>query len=231
MSVDMLNTEYQTTSLPATNLPLGSDINALVQRARSGDDAAFEALVRHYQPRIYDYVARMVRDPVEAEDVAQEAFVRAYLALPTFRGDASFQTWLYRIASNLAIDASRHRKRRQWQTTSLDEPIDTHGSDSQLVRDPADEITRPTDETVEAGVVQEQVWSAISELSDKLRPVVILHDLQGLSYDEIAATLGCPLGTVKSRLFNARCQLRDKLRRRLPAEFLSDWGLVEAKVA
>ena len=175
MSVDTMSMGYQTASLTAEGLPLGGEIGALVQRARAGDDSA-------------DYVARMVRDPVEAEDVAQEAFVRAYLALPTFRGEASFQTWLYRIASNLAIDASRHRQRRQWQTTSLDEPIDTHGSDSQLLRDPADEITRPTADTVEAGVVQEQVWGAISELSDKLR-------------------------------------------RRLPAEFLSDWGLVEARVA
>jgi RNA polymerase sigma-70 factor, ECF subfamily len=215
------------TTTPALGLaPNDVQISELVAGARAGDTDAFEALVKHYYPRIYDYVTRMVRDPVEAEDVAQEAFVRAYQALPTFRGDASFQTWLYRIASNLAIDASRHRKRRQWQMASLDEPLDLR--DSQVAREPVDDRTRPPAEMVEAFALQEQVQGAIAELSDKLRPVVILHDLQGLSYEEIAHTLGCPLGTVKSRLFNARCQLRDKLRHRLPAEYFSEWGLVES---
>lgn len=224
---DIQLTPAWTAPSPAEGLPLGEvQVSQLVAGARHGDPAAFEALVKHYYPRIYDYVTRMVRDPVEAEDVAQEAFVRAYQALPTFRGDASFQTWLYRIASNLAIDASRHRKRRQWQTASLDEPLDLR--DSQVAREPVDDRSRPPSELVEASALQEQVHGAISELSDKLRPVVILHDLQGLSYEEIARTLGCPLGTVKSRLFNARCQLRDKLRRRLPAEYFTDWGLVES---
>jgi RNA polymerase sigma-70 factor (ECF subfamily) len=216
--------ELAATTVDATSVD--PQISDFVRSARQGDSAAFEELVKHYYPRIYDYVARMVRDPVEAEDVAQEAFVRAYQALPHFRGDASFQTWLYRIASNLAIDASRHHKRRQWQTASLDEPLER--GDSQLARDPVDDQSRTPAEQVEALAIREQVWRAISELSDKLRPVVILHDLQGLSYDEIAGTLGCPLGTVKSRLFNARCQLRDKLKRRLPAEVFSDWGLDEA---
>jgi RNA polymerase sigma-70 factor (ECF subfamily) len=216
-----------TTTTPRIKVPAADpQIAEFVHAARQGDDAAFEVLVKHYYPRIYDYVARMVHDPTEAEDVAQEAFVRAYQALPSFRGDASFQTWLYRIASNLAIDASRHHKRRQWQTASLDEPLER--GDSQFARDPVDDLTRGPAEQVEALAIREQVWRAISELSDKLRPVVILHDLQGLSYDEIAGTLGCPLGTVKSRLFNARCQLRDKLKRRLPSEVFSDWGIESA---
>ncbi len=193
-------------------------IRSLVNRARHGDDAAFELLVKHYQNRIYNHVARMVQDPAEAEDLAQEAFVRAYQALPHFRGEASFQTWVYRIASNLAIDASRRRKRRQWQTVSLDEPLDDE--ESSLARDLADGTTRTPDEVVESSSLRDQVWSAIAELSEKLRPVVVLYDLQGLSYEEIARILGCPLGTVKSRLFNARCQLRDKLRRRLPEDIL-----------
>ena len=195
-------------------------IRTLVNRARRGDDEAFETLVKHYQSRIYNHVARMVQDPSEAEDLAQETFVRAYQALPRFRGEASFQTWLYRIASNLAIDASRRRKRRQWQTVSLDEPIDD--DETPLARDLADSSSRTPGEAVASGALRDQVWSAISELSEKLRPVVILYDLQGLSYEEIASILGCPLGTVKSRLFNARCQLRDKLRARLPEDFLAD---------
>ena len=198
----------------------GDQVRSLVPRARQGDDAAFEALVKHHQSRIYNHVARMVQDPSEAEDLAQETFVRVYQALPHFRGEASFQTWLYRIASNLAIDASRRRKRRQWQTVSLDEPLDEE--DSPLLRDVADGGCRTPGESVESSALHDQVWSAIAELSEKLRPVVVLYDLQGLSYEEIAGVLGCPLGTVKSRLFNARCQLRDKLRQRLPQDFLAD---------
>jgi RNA polymerase sigma-70 factor (ECF subfamily) len=195
-------------------------VRSLVNLARRGDDSAFETLVKYYRSRIYNYVSRMVQDPSEAEDLAQETFVRAYQALPHFRGEASFQTWLYRIASNLAIDASRRRKRREWQTVSLDEPIED--DESPVTRDLADNTSRTPGEQVASGELKDQVWSAIAELSDKLRPVVILYDLQGLSYDEIAQLLGCPLGTVKSRLFNARCQLRDKLRQRLPEDFLAD---------
>ena len=209
-------------ALPATrSLTLTEEqVRDLVYRARHGESAAFEALVKHYQSRIYNHIARMVQDPSEAEDLAQETFVRAYQALSHFRGEASFQTWLYRIASNLAIDASRRRKRRQWQTLSLDEPLDDE--ESPLARDLADASARTPGETAESSSLRDQVWSAIAELSEKLRPVVVLYDLQGLSYEEIAGILGCPLGTVKSRLFNARCQLRDKLRQRLPQDFLAD---------
>ena len=195
-------------------------LRPLVNRARSGDDGAFEMLVKYYQDRIYNHVARMVHDPSEAEDVAQETFVRAYQALSHFRGEASFQTWLYRIASNLAIDASRRRKLRQWQTVSLDEPIEDE--ESPLARDLADGGSRTPGDELASGALRDHVWSALAELSDKLRPLVILYDLQGLSYREIAQLLGCPLGTVKSRLFNARYQLRDKLRQRLPEDFLAD---------
>ncbi len=192
----------------------------LVARARQGDQGAFETLVSHYRGRLHNHVARMVQDPVEAEDLTQEAFLRAYQALPHFRGDASFQTWLYRIASNLAIDASRRRKRRQWQTASLDEPLEE--DDSPLARDLADAAARTPSELAESSALRDQVWSALGELSPKLRPVVILYDLQGLSYEQIAKLLGCPLGTVKSRLFNARCQLRDKLLPRLPDGVVAD---------
>jgi RNA polymerase sigma-70 factor (ECF subfamily) len=162
----------------------------------------------------------MVHDPSEAEDLAQETFVRAYQALPRFRGESSFQTWLYRIASNLAIDASRRRRRLPWQTLSLGEPLNDDASP--LEWDLADGDARTPVEEVASGALREHVWSALAELPDKLRPMVILYDLQGLSYSEIAQLLGCPLGTVKSRLFHARCQLRDKLRSRLPDDFLAD---------
>lgn len=196
-------------------------VQRLVSRARDGEQSAFEALVKHYHGRIYNHVLRMVQDPVEAEDLAQETFLRAYQALPQFRGESSFQTWLYRIASNLAIDASRRRRRRDWHTVSLDQPAE---EESPLPRELADTGARNPEESAETSALRELVWSTIGELSPKLRPVVVLYDLQGRSYEEIARILGCPLGTVKSRLFNARCQLRDKLSRKLSAEVLAALG-------
>ena len=198
-------------------------VEALVERARAGDLEAFESLVARYQDRVYNYVLRMIYDPMEAQDVAQDTFVRAWQGLPRFRGASSFQTWLYRIASNLAIDAARSRKRRGLVTVSLDEPVE--GIDaSELEHDlPDDERTGPA-EALEQQELRQYVWAGIGELSNKLRPVIVLADLQGLSYGEIAGILGCPVGTVKSRLFNARSQLRDKLKETLPLEMLSAWA-------
>ena len=196
-----------------------TEVEGLVAGARQGDPQAFERLVGHFQDRIYNYVARMVHDPTEAEDVAQDTFVRAYQALPHFRGASSFQTWLYRIASNLAIDAARSRKRRRWNAVSLDDPLDSN-EDSELGRDLPDDLSRGPEAELESAETRQLVLEAIGQLSSKLRPVIVLYDLQGLSYQEIAEILGCPLGTVKSRLFNARRQLRDKLKDRLPVELV-----------
>ncbi len=198
-------------------------VEALVGAARAGDLEAFEGLVAHYQDRVYNYVLRMIYDPLEAQDVAQETFVRAWQGLPRFRGASSFQTWLYRIASNLAIDAARTRKRRGLATVSLDERVE--GVDAtELEHDLPDESRYGPAEALEQQELRQYVWEAIGELSDKLRPVIVLTDLQGLSYREVAKILGCPVGTVKSRLFNARGQLRDKLKERLPLEILSVWS-------
>jgi RNA polymerase sigma-70 factor (ECF subfamily) len=198
-------------------------VEVLVERAQAGDLEAFETLVARYQDRVYNYVLRMIYDPMEAQDVAQDTFVRAWQGLPRFRGASSFQTWLYRIASNLAIDAARSRKRRSLVTVSLDEPVEGMEA-SELGHDlPDDERNGPAD-LLEQQELRRYVWEGIGELSDKLRPVIVLADLQGLSYGEIAEILGCPVGTVKSRLFNARSQLRDNLRERLPLEILSAWA-------
>ena len=190
-------------------------IEKLVKRAQAGDGEAFTVLVGKYKDSIYNYVARMVHDRTEAEDIAQEAFIKAYQALPEFRGTASFQTWLYRIASNLAIDAARRRGRRG--SLSLDEPV--NAGDGQMVDQLADEEPGPLAQ-VESWALQQLVQEAIVELSPKLRAVVVMYDLEGLSYQEVAEILGCPLGTVKSRLFNARNQLQEKLAARLPLEDL-----------
>jgi RNA polymerase sigma-70 factor, ECF subfamily len=190
----------------------GLDLAELVERARDGDSAAFEALVNRYKDRIYSYVSRMLHDPIEAEDIAQETFVRAYQSLPHFRGASSLQTWLYRIASNLVIDSVRRQKRREDNAVSLDAPVDTEDGDMQ--RELRDERRGPA-ELAESSVIQEEVRRAVARISPKLRPVLVMYDLQGMSYQEIAEILGCPLGTVKSRLFNARMQLKELLADRL----------------
>jgi RNA polymerase sigma-70 factor (ECF subfamily) len=187
-------------------------VASLVERAKQGDDRAFESLVGAYKDRIHSYVSRMVRDPEEALDIAQDTFLRAYQSLPRFRGASSFQTWLYRIATNLSIDAIRRTKRRQDSTVSLDAPLDTN--EGQVMRELPDEGRGP--ELTAAGrSVQEEVAAALQLLSPALRPVLVMYDLQGMSYQEIAQVLGCPLGTVKSRLFNARLQLKQLLEDRL----------------
>lgn len=191
------------------------DIDSLVNQAQQGDDGAFTALVDEYKNSIYNYVVRMLHDRTEAEDIAQETFVRAYQALPEFRGASSFQTWLYRIASNLAIDAARRRSRRS--TVSLDEPVSIENNE--VSRQVADEGPGPV-EKLETSETQQVVREAIGELSPKLSSVIVLCDLVGLSYEEIADILGCPLGTVKSRLFNARNQLQKKLAAKLPLDEL-----------
>lgn len=184
------------------------EVARLVEAARAGDQAAFGTLVKAYQDRIYGYLSRMLSDPTEAEDVAQETFVRAYRSLGRFRGASSFHTWLYRIASNLAIDVARKRKRQDGAAYSLDAPIEV--GDDEYGREIADESNAPEDIS-EQHEVQQIVRRAMGELPEKLRDVIVLYELQGESYEDIAESLDVPLGTVKSRLFNARGQLKEKL--------------------
>jgi len=191
-----------------------SRLLALIQRARDGDQQAFAVLVDTYSERIYNYLARMVGDREEALDLAQDTFVRAWESLGRFHGGAAFSTWLYRIATNLAIDAAR-RKGRRGRVESLDAPVET--DDGEAERQLADPDRTP-DEEVAAEELRQEVWRAVGEMPPKLRSVLIMYDFQQLSYEEISQALGVPLGTVKSRLFNARKTLRDKLAERLPME-------------
>ena len=186
----------------------------LVTAAKAGDKEAFSRLVEAYQDRIYGYLSRMLSDPDEAEDVAQEVFVRAYRSLGKFRGASSFHTWLYRIASNLAIDVARRRKRQDNSVYSLDASVEV--GEDEYDRDIPDDSGAP-DQLTEQREVREIVRQVVDELPEKLRDVVILYELQGESYEDIASILDVPLGTVKSRLFNARGQLKKKLQRMVEA--------------
>lgn len=182
----------------------------LVERALDGDVAGFEKLVTRYQNKIMGYVGRMTNgDREEAEDITQEAFIKAYRSLDSFRGQASFSTWLYKIATNLCIDRARTRKRRPQQAYSLDEPYDKE--DDKGGREIADSRFEPS-KGVERDEMRTIVRQTVAEMPEKQRQVLIMCDLQGMAYENIAAVLGIPLGTVKSRIFHARADLARRLK-------------------
>jgi len=171
--------------------------------------AGFDELLARYQDSIYNYVCKMAGNPQDAEDLAQEVFVRAYQSLGSFRSECSFRTWLFRIATNLCVDAYRRRKRLPAGMVSLDEPISGH--DGEVRREIPDFRSDPQ-RILEAKELESRIQRALDALPEKLRAVVLLHDIEGLPYEEIAEIVRCPLGTVKSRLFNARMRLRERLR-------------------
>jgi RNA polymerase sigma-70 factor (ECF subfamily) len=181
----------------------------LVARALEGDLPSFERLVARYQNKIMGYAARMLSDHNEAEDVAQEAFIKAYRSLDAFRGESSFSTWLYRIATNLCIDRLRKKKRSPQQAYSLDEPLDQE--EEKGARELPDFSAEPT-RSVEREELRRRVREMVAEMPEKLRAVLIMCDMQGMAYEDIARVLGVPIGTVKSRLFHARADLGRRLR-------------------
>ena len=168
-------------------------------------EQTFEGLVQQHKNRIYGYICRLTNDSPDAEDITQEVFIRAYQSMHAFRHDAALDTWLYRIATNLVIDRFRRGKRAP-QTVPVGSEEDA------AIRDlPSTSRESDPQATVQLTELQGQVQRAIQSLPPKLRAVVVLHDMEGLSYEEVAQTVGCPVGTVKSRLFNARLLLRRKL--------------------
>ena len=171
---------------------------ALVERVQKGDRRAFDALVRLYQQRIVKLIMRYVHDPVEAQDVAQEAFIKAYRALPGFRGDSAFYTWLYRIAINTAKNYLVANQRR---------PVD-YQLDLQDPEQVEANVRLRDEATPERMALQEElrvtIEQAIAALPDELRTAIMLREIDGLSYEEIASAMQCPVGTVRSRIFRAR---------------------------
>lgn len=179
----------------------------LVARVLQGDKNAFRPIVERYQNRIYAMVVGMVRDEAEARDLVQNAFIKAYQGLDTFRLDSSFYTWLYRIAMNLAIDSCRKRRRRK--TGSFDEAIAARDEDGEMLElhhadGPAEALHRKE--------LRQRIFAAMEELTEEQREVLLLREVEGLSYAEIAESMGIPEGTVMSRLFYARKKMQGLLR-------------------
>lgn len=181
---------------------------SLVERCQANDAAAFNEIVSRYKDRVHNYVCRMAGTGTDAEDLTQETFVRAFVSIKSFQGRASLNTWLYRIATNVCIDHARRSGKIKANTESLQQNEEDGGS---AERDLPDSRFDPQNILLnkELGAKLEL---ALKALPEKLRMVVLLHDIEGLPYEEIAQIAECPLGTVKSRLFNARAALRDRLK-------------------
>ena len=183
----------------------------LVERTKRGDVKAFEMLVVKYQRRIERLIGRMVRDVDLVQDIAQETFIRAYRAIPQFRGDSAFYTWLYRIAVNTAKKALMELKRDPLVTESARSSRDDDDDNSSRVENELSDGETP-DAVLASKQIASAVNFAIEALSDDLRQAITLREIEGLSYEEIAETMNCPIGTVRSRIFRAREAIALKLR-------------------
>jgi len=179
----------------------------LVERAQRGDKHAFELLVAKYQRKLGRPLSRFIRDPAEVEDVAQEAFIKAYRALPSFRGDSAFYTWLYRIGINTAKNYLVAMGRRAPTTTEFDSEEAENFEDGDQLRD----LNTPEAELMTRQIAA-TVNQAMEELPEELRTAITLREIEGMSYEDIANVMNCPIGTVRSRIFRARETIADRLR-------------------
>jgi RNA polymerase sigma-70 factor (ECF subfamily) len=179
----------------------------LVERAQRGDKRAFELLVDKYQRRLGRLLSRFIRDPAEVEDVMQEAFIKAYRALPAFRGDSAFYTWLYRIGINTAKNYLAAMGRRAPTSTDVEAEEAEGHEDGERLRD----LNTP-ENVLLSREIAETVNSTIESLPEELRTAIQLREIEGMSYEEIANIMGCPIGTVRSRIFRAREAVAERLR-------------------
>ncbi|MDE2259223.1 MAG: RNA polymerase sigma factor RpoE [Betaproteobacteria bacterium] len=182
----------------------------LVERAQAGDKRAFGMLVAKYQRKLTRLVSRLVRDPGEAEDVTQEAFIKAYRALGAFRGDSAFYTWLYRIGVNTAKNYLVAQGRRVPIQTAVGNEDAENFEGGELLRD----VNTPEAELMSRQIV-ETVNASMEALPEELRTAIRLREIEGLSYEEIATLMNCPIGTVRSRIFRAREAIAERLRPQL----------------
>ena len=206
----------------STSPPPSSDSDAvLVQRAVAGDQRAFELLVIKYQRRLQRLIGRLVRDTDLVEDIAQETFIRAYRALPQFRGESQFYTWLYRIAVNTAKKFLQERKR---SPTISDRAFVANEDNDETFRVVVEPINDETPESVLAAKeIAAAVNSGLAALPLDLRQALTLREIEGLSYEEIAAVMDCPMGTVRSRIFRARELISAKLKPMLERQAGKRW--------
>ena len=174
---------------------------AVIRRVQKGDVNAFEALVSAYEKNVYNLALRMMGNAQDAEDMAQEAFLKAYNSLPGFRGDSKFSVWLYRIVSNVCLDQLRKKSKRPTVSLSME---DEDGEETQL--DLPDTAQSP-EELLEKKLTREAVRRGLAQLPEDARQILLLREIQGLSYEEIGEALGLEPGTVKSRIFRARKRL------------------------
>lgn len=170
----------------------------LVERAQGGDQHAFDQLVSKYQRKLGRLLSRFIRDPAEVEDVAQEAFIKAYRALPSFRGDSAFYTWLYRIGINTAKNHLVSRGRRP-----SNQDIDIVDAEQFGHTEHLSDVDTP-ESLLLSDEIKQKVGEVIARLPPDLRQAIVLRELEGLSYEEIAEAMDCPIGTVRSRIFRAR---------------------------
>jgi RNA polymerase sigma-70 factor (ECF subfamily) len=179
----------------------------LVERAQRGEKHAFDLLVVKYQRKLARLLSRFIRDPAEVEDVAQEAFIKAYRALPSFRGESAFYTWLYRIGINTAKNYLVAMGRRAPTVTDFDSEEAESFEDGDQLRD----INTP-ESVLMSRQIGDTVNDAMADLPEELRTAIALREIEGLSYEEIATIMNCPIGTVRSRIFRAREAIATRLR-------------------
>jgi RNA polymerase sigma-70 factor, ECF subfamily len=189
-----------------TGVPLQNDDDQqLIQRCLAGQTDAFGELVTRYQDRLYHSIMMMVRSPEDARDLAQESFVHAFRRLESFRGDAAFYTWLFRIAVNATISFRRKAARRK--TSSVESIREASGNE------PIDDrFDSAPGSRMEQSEQLKLIHQALGELSDDFRTALVMTEIEGLSYEEAAEAVGCPIGTIRSRIHRARNELREKLR-------------------
>ena len=179
----------------------------LVERAQRGDKQAFELLVEKYQRKLARLLSRFIRDPAEVEDVTQEAFIKAYRALPAVRGDSALYTWLYRIGINTAKNYLMALGRRAPTSTEVEAEEAEGFEEAEQLRD----INTP-ESLLLSREIAETVNSTIEKLPEELRKAIQMREIEGMSYEDIAEAMNCPIGTVRSRIFRAREAIAEQLR-------------------
>ena len=178
----------------------------LVREIRAGDGDAFETLVREHQTRVYNLALRMTGSEEDAQDIAQETFLKAWRTMGKYRGECSLGSWLYRIASNLSIDLLRKNKRQQREKIVS---LEDNGEDGRTLELP--DLREEPQTILEREETRRAVWACLEKLPEEQRLILVLRDVNGLSYEEIGASMGLEMGTVKSRIFRAREKLANLL--------------------